>query len=340
MLKIRHFVQRLRHLNCDDMGESVTADVEYLLDGKAPDVDKIVVDQKHSKESYVPKVKETVTYIAAAVLFNDHGEVLMVQEAKSSCRGKWYLPAGRMEQNETIEDAVKREVLEESGMIVEPTSLIYVESPGSGFWFRFTLTGNITGGSLKQLSQGDRESLQARWFSVDAIKTTVDLRAHDIIPLINIAVKFRSQPPVHSVRPIIIPHTKLIARLVILANTDDSQPIHLLTGLRGHAHLPTVAMDQVLFSIIRLIKAVFVSVTEVTPKLVGVLAVEHDGRPASQHDGLCLTLLLSLDVVASDTTFSDPRSFCWTAVEKPELIQRLRRLTQSPANLVDCRWFN
>ena len=26
----------------------------------------------------------------------------MVQEAKPSCRGKWYLPAGRMERNETI----------------------------------------------------------------------------------------------------------------------------------------------------------------------------------------------------------------------------------------------
>jgi 8-oxo-dGDP phosphatase len=35
----------------------------------------------------------------------------MVQEAKASCRGKWYLPAGRMERNESIVDAVKREVV-------------------------------------------------------------------------------------------------------------------------------------------------------------------------------------------------------------------------------------
>ena len=26
----------------------------------------------------------------------------MVQEAKPSCRGKWYLPAGRMERDESI----------------------------------------------------------------------------------------------------------------------------------------------------------------------------------------------------------------------------------------------
>ena len=30
------------------------------------------------------------------------GKVLMIQEAKLSCRGQWYLPAGRMEKNESI----------------------------------------------------------------------------------------------------------------------------------------------------------------------------------------------------------------------------------------------
>ena len=45
-------------------------------------------------------------YIVAAVVTNDHQEVLMMQEAKESCRGKWYLPAGRVEPNETLEVSV------------------------------------------------------------------------------------------------------------------------------------------------------------------------------------------------------------------------------------------
>jgi len=53
--------------------------------------------------SFVPRVKQTVTYIVCTVLVNERGEVLMIQEAKPSCRGRWYLPAGRMERNETIE---------------------------------------------------------------------------------------------------------------------------------------------------------------------------------------------------------------------------------------------
>ncbi|KAG8297181.1 8-hydroxy-dADP phosphatase activity protein [Homalodisca vitripennis] len=38
-----------------------------------------------------------------AVLYNEDGEILMMQEAKSSCAGQWYLPAGRMEPGEDIE---------------------------------------------------------------------------------------------------------------------------------------------------------------------------------------------------------------------------------------------
>ena len=40
-------------------------------------------------------------YIVCGVVL-EAGRVLMVQEAKPSCRGKWYLPAGRMERNESV----------------------------------------------------------------------------------------------------------------------------------------------------------------------------------------------------------------------------------------------
>ena len=46
-----------------------------------------------------------VCYIVCGVVV-EGDKVLMVQEAKPSCRGQWYLPAGRMEKDETI--VVKR----------------------------------------------------------------------------------------------------------------------------------------------------------------------------------------------------------------------------------------
>lgn len=49
-----------------------------------------------------PVLMKNVTYIAGAVVFNEKGEVLLMQEAKVSCAGTWYLPAGRVEPGEQI----------------------------------------------------------------------------------------------------------------------------------------------------------------------------------------------------------------------------------------------
>ena len=47
------------------------------------------------------KLRYNMAYIVCGVVI-EQDKVLMIQEAKPSCRGQWYLPAGRMEENETI----------------------------------------------------------------------------------------------------------------------------------------------------------------------------------------------------------------------------------------------
>ncbi|MBQ3440882.1 NUDIX domain-containing protein [Candidatus Saccharibacteria bacterium] len=56
--------------------------------------------------------------IVGGVLEKDN-KYLLVQEAKEKCRGKWNLPAGHLEPNETIFEAAKREIKEESGLDAE-----------------------------------------------------------------------------------------------------------------------------------------------------------------------------------------------------------------------------
>lgn len=64
-----------------------------------------------------------------AILDNEIS-IFYLKEAKSSCAGQWYLPAGRMDPGEDVFEAAKREVFEETGIHFEPSTLLLVETAG------------------------------------------------------------------------------------------------------------------------------------------------------------------------------------------------------------------
>ena len=64
------------------------------------------------------------TYIIVSVgIWNDEGKFMMVEEGKEWVRGLWNFPSGKAEMNETLVEGAKREVLEETGCVVEITDL-------------------------------------------------------------------------------------------------------------------------------------------------------------------------------------------------------------------------
>jgi len=56
------------------------------------------------------------------------GRVLLVERGREPFRGMWALPGGFVELEETVEQAVVREVREETGMNVRPVGLVGVYS--------------------------------------------------------------------------------------------------------------------------------------------------------------------------------------------------------------------
>ncbi|CAI5438020.1 unnamed protein product [Caenorhabditis angaria] len=152
-----------------------------------------VPDMQLGKCRYV-RLHDNVNYVAASLILRGEGaatEVLLIQEAKKSCRGKWYMPAGRVEAGETVEEAVIREVLEETGFNCEVVELLSLQVQGSG-WYRFAFYCNITGGNLKTVA--DQESLAAQWFPIADVKSNkISLRGKDFVKLIDEAITYRSQ---------------------------------------------------------------------------------------------------------------------------------------------------
>lgn len=253
---------------------------------------------------YVPVLGKSVTYIVAVVIFNEDDELLLIQEAKKSCAGKWYVPAGRMEKGENIVEAAMREVLEETGLHVKITTLLAVES-ASGSWFRFVMTGEITGGELKVPSMADQESLQAKWIgNLDE----VTLRSNDILNIIELGRNYYKRPSDSNWHKNILPafkaHYKSYLRVVIAARRRPNR-VNILVSEKNCYHFPTVEIHpgRSLHSTLRKFMIELFGCEVPQHRLVGLLSVEHDPNDTNQTDGICLTLLVVFKPTVEEVTF-------------------------------------
>lgn len=126
--------------------------------------------------------------IVGGVIKNDN-KYLLVQEAKEKCRGKWNLPAGRLEPNETIVDGAKREISEECGLIVNLTGVATIEDRviNDKEVTAIVFSTEIIDGSI---SYNKDEILDVRWFSYEEILNMHDkLRSYDWITRAVISVE-------------------------------------------------------------------------------------------------------------------------------------------------------
>ncbi len=104
---------------------------------------------------------------AAVVIRDDENRILLVLRGKGTSRsGLWAVPAGFVDYGEDIRDAARRELQEETGLIVELGDVLHVASnfhdPAKltvGVWF----VGRVVGGELQAGDDAD----DARFFDLD-----------------------------------------------------------------------------------------------------------------------------------------------------------------------------
>lgn len=73
--------------------------------------------------------------VVAAMIFSKEGKLLMAQKSPQSSGayvGKWHLPGGGVEENETREEATVREISEELGLDITTYKLKLVDNEGRG----------------------------------------------------------------------------------------------------------------------------------------------------------------------------------------------------------------
>ncbi|MDQ6650169.1 MAG: NUDIX domain-containing protein [Actinomycetota bacterium] len=107
------------------------------------------------------KPAERVTCVGALVL-DGAGRLLVIRRGRPPGVGLWSVPGGRVEDGESIDAAVAREVREETGLDVEVGPLVgRVERPGLGaeVYDIWDHTAVVTGGTLLAGDDAD----EVRW---------------------------------------------------------------------------------------------------------------------------------------------------------------------------------
>ena len=116
---------------------------------------------------------------AVSVAVHNGQRLLMVREAKPDVHGRWNLPGGRLERNESAFAGAVREVHEETHLNVELDGLLGIwHSPG---WFRLVFTASVDDSLAESAHAGD-EILEVKWFELsDLQRLTVDDLEHPVV---------------------------------------------------------------------------------------------------------------------------------------------------------------
>jgi ADP-ribose pyrophosphatase YjhB (NUDIX family) len=120
--------------------------------------------------------------VGAVIVRNDEGgqkQVLLIRRAQEPLKGEWSLPGGAVELGETLEAAICREVLEETGLVVEVIDTLKAfdrisrdpatrDHSAGRVRYHYVLIDflcRVTGGSLACAT----DALEARWATANEL---------------------------------------------------------------------------------------------------------------------------------------------------------------------------
>jgi len=120
-----------------------------------------------------------VPLIGVGAVVVENGRVLLVRRGREPLKGQWSLPGGLLELGETLTAGTAREVMEETGLIVEPLELIElidrVHHENDRVRYHYVIADylcRVIGGTLQAASDADeaRWVERAEWNSHSALK--------------------------------------------------------------------------------------------------------------------------------------------------------------------------
>jgi 8-oxo-dGTP diphosphatase len=127
-------------------------------------------------------------------VIEDGDRVLLARRAHEPFQGRWDIPGGFLEEGEHPLDGLKRELLEETGLDVEPLDFLgaWMDRYGHDSTAEATLnlywTARVAGGEPEAAD----DVSELRWFGADELPPLAEL-AFENVPLVLAAWRLRQQ---------------------------------------------------------------------------------------------------------------------------------------------------
>ncbi|MGD2095379.1 MAG: NUDIX hydrolase [Phycisphaerales bacterium] len=125
-----------------------------------------------------------VTVDAAVFAFSgDRTKLLLINRGNKPYKGMWALPGGFIEMDEELEDAVVRELAEETGLTDVPLEQLHtfgtIGRDPRGRMITIVFMGVIKENQAK-IKAGD-DAAQARWFDIEELPENMAFDHHDVL---------------------------------------------------------------------------------------------------------------------------------------------------------------
>lgn len=119
-------------------------------------------------------IEQNILLTVDAVVFSQQGDsyyVLLIERKHDPYQGHWALPGGFVEDDEDLQPAAARELLEETGIVAENWEQLYtVGTPGRDPRGRtVSVVYTCQADMNTQKAEGGDDAKEARWFNINAL---------------------------------------------------------------------------------------------------------------------------------------------------------------------------
>lgn len=137
----------------------------------------------------------TLRHVTVHALVERDGKLLLVKRAPHlSEGGKWSLPSGFLDRDETASEGVLRELREETGWEGRVTSVFFIKTdPNRPHEDRQNIAFHFIVEPIAKVGEGDRESTAVSWVPVGELPPLADL-AYDHGEAVELFLKYKATP--------------------------------------------------------------------------------------------------------------------------------------------------